>query len=339
MSTTIRKAVITGAGDVSNISVTDGPISAPERHHVQVRVLYSGFSGSDINMRLGIYPFQKKAPFTPGYCLIGRVNVNGRDSQKFAKGALVACLSVYDAEAELANLPEKYLIPVPEGLDLQQATALILDWNTAYGMVMHTANVSSGQRVFVHGMSGAVGYAVTILAQLQGAEVYGTASPKNHDAIKQLGATPFTYANKDWISAMTELGGVHAVFDALGFESWDESYSILTQKERSILVGYGGNLPMLTGQPPRSMTVAVTKLLAQNMKICKRRTTFYYIGRDDKTFVPDLTALFDLLKQGKIQVPIKRVYGLEEVPQAHKSWNTGAGMGSLLVKIADDTPA
>jgi NADPH:quinone reductase-like Zn-dependent oxidoreductase len=154
--------------------------------------------------------------------------------------------------------------------------------------------------------------------------------------MKQMGATAFTYANKDWIAAMNERGGVHAVFDALGYESWDESFSILTQTERSILVGYGGNLPSLMGTPPRSMALATTKLLAQNLKLCKRRTTFYYISRDDKTFVPDLSTLFGMLKQGTIRVPIKHVYALEEVPEAHRSWNKGSGVGSILVKVQDD---
>jgi len=41
------------------------------------------------------------------------------------------------AEAELINVPEKYLVSVPEGVDSQQATAVIQDWNTAYGMARH----------------------------------------------------------------------------------------------------------------------------------------------------------------------------------------------------------
>lgn len=91
----------------------------------------------------------------------------------------MACLSIYGAEAELVNLPEKYLAAVPPGVDLQQATALILDWNTAYGMVMHAAQVKAGQKVFVHGLSGAVGRALLTLAKMRGAEVFGTASPRN----------------------------------------------------------------------------------------------------------------------------------------------------------------
>jgi synaptic vesicle membrane protein VAT-1 len=336
MPTTIRKAVISDFGDVSKVNVIDDEITDPPANHVQVKVIYSGFSGTDINMRLGRYPSQKKAPLTPGYCLVGTVNTNGKGSNKFREGELVACLSIYDAEAELANLPEKYLIRLPAGLDLQQATALIVDWNTAYGMVVHAARVSPGQKVFIHGLSGAVGYALMVLSQLKGAKVYGTASERNHAALRELGATPFSYSNKGWISGMKELGGAHVVFDALGFESWDESYSIL-QANGGILIGYGGNLPSLTGQPSRSMVWPVMKLYARNLKFWSRKSTkFYFITRDDQTFEPDLNSLFDLSQQGKISVPIKNVFALEDIQDAHRSWSKGAGMGSILIKVADE---
>ncbi|KAF2188387.1 zinc-binding dehydrogenase [Zopfia rhizophila CBS 207.26] len=339
MSTTIRKALITGAGDESNITVVTSEIPSPPNSHVQVKVIYSGFSGADINMRMGTYPMQKKAPLTPGYCLVGRVHANGSGSKKFTIGDLVVCLSIYDAEAELASLPEKYLIPVPAGLDLQQAVALTLDWNTAYGMVMRAAKVSKGQRVFIHGLSGAVGYALMKLSQLQGAEVYGTASASNHAALREQGATPFVYSNKDWMMAMNAIGGAHAVFDALGFESWDESFSILAP-EGSILVGYGGNLDMLTGQESRSVVPSVMKLLARNLvPMCPQKTKFYYISRDQSTFEPELKALFELSLQKKILVPIKKIWGLEEVPEAHRTWTQTSGIGSVLVKISEDEKA
>lgn len=65
---------------------------------------------------------------------------------------------------------------------------------------MHAARVSSGQKIFIHGMSGAVGYAVTVLAQLQGAHVYGTASERNHTLLRKMGTTPFSCSNKNWIT-------------------------------------------------------------------------------------------------------------------------------------------
>ncbi len=328
----IRKALITEFGDESKVTVVESNLSAPSTKEVQVEVEFSGFSGADINMRKGVYPFQKKTPLTPGYCLVGRVHANGPACTRFQPGDLVACLSIYEAQAERVNLPEKYLVPVPSGIDLAQATALVLDWNTAYGMVVHAAQVKPGQRVFVHGLSGAVGYALLTLAKLQGAEVFGTASPRNHPALVERGATPFAYTNKDWIGAMQRAGGVDAVFDALGFESYDESYSIL--RRGGVLVGYGMNLLTLTGQASRPVFPVIMKLLAKNLAFWRgKKTIFYYITRDAKTFVPDLETLFELLRTGKLSVPIKAVYPLESIQDAHRAWAKGSGMGSVVIKV------
>ncbi|KAK1518023.1 uncharacterized protein CCOS01_12280 [Colletotrichum costaricense] len=306
-ATTIRKAVITEFGDVSKVQIIQDTIEPPPANHVQVSTIYSGFSGADINMRKGVYPMQKKAPLTPGYCLVGTVKTTRPGcTSKLSPGDLVACLTIYDAEAELVNLPEKYLIRVPPGTDLQQATALILDWNTAYAMVFDVAKVSKGQRVFIHGVSGAVGYALMKLCQLQGAEVYGTASERNHAAAREQGAHPFVYTDKKWMQAVKELGGADAVFDPLGFESWDESFSVLSPT--GILVGYGGNLRSLNDDSEHGSVILPTmKLMARGMvPFCGKRTKFYYITRDDATFEPNLKALLELVAEGKITVPIKK---------------------------------
>ncbi len=110
----------------------------------------------------------------------------------------------------MVNLPERFLIRVPEGADPKLAVALVLDWVTAYQMLHHAAHVKSGQRIFVHGLSGAVGQALLALGKIQEAQVFGTASPGKHEPLRQLGAVPFDYSNKNWISAMKELGGVDA---------------------------------------------------------------------------------------------------------------------------------
>lgn len=284
---------------------------------------------------------QNSAPLTPGYCLVGHVVGLGEGCTKFKIGDTVTCLSIYDAEATRANLPEKFVIPVPKGVSLEAAPALILDWNTAYEMVMRAASVKAGQKIFVHGISGAVGWAIAILSSLQGATVFGTASPKNHEAVRAglPGATPFDYRNKDWMKAMTDLGGVDAIFDPLGFESWDESYSILNHKS-GILVGYGGNMNNFSGEgeASRSMIPPVAKLFARNyLKFWEgRRAVFYYIARDDPHFESDLEALFELTRSGKIEVPIKQIFEMkntEDIRAAHRSWGKGSGVGSLLVRV------
>lgn len=261
----IRKALISAFGDESNINVVSETIDDPARGEVQIRVLYSGFGGSDINMRLGRYPNQKAAPLVPGYCLVGTVQRNGSGSRRFSPGTMVCSLTMYDAEAELANVPEKYLFSVPHGLDVKKVCALILDWMTAYGMVHRSAHVKAGQKVFIHSLSGAVGMAAGALCQLQGAQVYGTASQRNHDMLRSLGFEPFVYSDKNWMTAMINVGGAEAVFDPLGYESWDESYQIMSHND-ACLVGYGHNLATMSGDGERGGKFASTvKLLYVQM--------------------------------------------------------------------------
>jgi synaptic vesicle membrane protein VAT-1 len=331
--TKIKKVVITQFGDEEKLVIMDDDIAGPAAGEVQIAVECSIVSGSDVNMRRGTYPFQKKAPFTPGYSVVGKVRSSGEGASQFHVGDRVACLSKYDGQAELVNLPERFLVPVPEGADPKLAVALVLDWVTAYQLLHRTAHVKSGQRIFVHGISGAVGGALLALAKLQGIEVFGTASPRKHDALRRLGAFPFDYATKSWIGAMQEHGGVDAVFDPLGFKSFDESYSIL--KRGGILVGYGMNLPGLSGSLRPSVWPAILKLLARNLAFGSgKRTTFFGLNRSSKHYIPDLTRMFDWLVGGVISVPIKGTFKLRDIKGAHRAYASSEGLGSIIIEIS-----
>jgi synaptic vesicle membrane protein VAT-1 len=328
----MKKVVITAFGDESNLAIVECDLPDPATAEVQLSVEYTIVCGSDVNMRRGTYPLQKKPPLTPGYSVIGKVRRNGKGCARFRIGDHVACLSKYDGQAELINLPEKYLIPVPYGVEAKAGVALILDWVTAYAMLHHSSHVKDGDKIFVHALSGAVGGALLRLARLQGVQVFGTASSKKHDELRQLGAVPFDYANKDWIAAIQRLGGVDAVFDPLGYESFDESYSILTKG--GILVGYGMNLPAWTNEPKRPMIPSLLKLLAKNLLFWSgKRSTFFGVRRGSKNFAPALQQLFAWLRDGKISVPIRATFSLDEIQSAHREYARGSGMGSIIVEV------
>lgn len=223
-------------------------------------------------------------------------------------------------------------IRVPPGADPKFAVVLVLYWVTAYQMLHHAAQVKLGQRIFVHGLSGAVGQALLVLGKIQGAQVFGTASSGKQDELRRMGAVPFDYANKNWITAMNAVGGADAVPDPLGFESLDESYSIL--RKGGILVGYGVNLPGLTRTHPRPVIPAVLKLFARNLLFWSgKRTTFFGVRRTSRHFAPDLELLFEWLQSGKISVPVKAVFKLQDVQSAHREYASGKGTRSIILEV------
>jgi NADPH:quinone reductase-like Zn-dependent oxidoreductase len=329
----ISKVVVTGFGDESKLAVVEADLPDPGPHEVQIAVEYTVVAGSDVNMRRGTYPMQRRPPLSPGYSIIGSVIVNGARARRFQPGDRVACLTIYEGQSTLVNLPEKYLVPVPPGLDLKAAVALILDWVTAYQMLHQAAKVKPGQRIFVHGLSGGVGTALLQLGRIAGAEVFGTASSRKHEVLKKLGATPFSYENTGWIAAMQKLGGADAVFDSLGYESFDESYAAL--KPGGILVGYGINLPALRKVQRGSPYLMVFAFIAKNLLFWHRkRTTFFSMSRRSESFAPDLQLLFQWLKEGKIFIPIKGVFSLDEIQKAHREYENSAGTGSIVIEVA-----
>jgi len=331
--TKMKKVIITAFGDESKLEIVESDLPDPTAGEVQLSVEFTIVCGSDVNMRRGTYPLQKKPPLTPGYSVVGKVRLNGKGCSRFRTGDRMACLSKYDGQAELINLPEKYLIPVPEDLDAKAAVAMILDWVTAYAMLHHKAHVKAGDKIFVHALSGAVGGALLRLGQLAGAQVFGTASRKKHDELRQLGAQPFDYSNKDWIATVQELGGVDSVFDPLGYESFDESYLILARG--GVLVGYGMNLPAWTKTPERPMIPSVLKLFSKNLLFWSgKRTTFFGVNRGSKNFAPDLEQLFGWLRDRKISVPIRATFKLNEIQSAHREYASGSGMGSIIIEVA-----
>jgi len=331
--TRIRKVLIESFGDESQVKIVEADIAPPARGEVQVTVEYSSFGGADVAMRKGLYPLQRKAPLTPGYGIVGTVAVNGAGSSRFAVGTRVACLTVYDGQAELANVPERFLVAVPAGVDARQAVALVNEWVTAYQMVVRTARVQAGSRVFVHGLSGAVGQAILTLAQRQRAQIYGTASSRNHAALAALGVTPFVYTDKRWIDAMRNSGGVDAVFDPLGFDSFDESESIL--RRGGVLVAYGMNGPGFARRArPRPALLEFARVFAKNLKVWTgTRATFYGVNRASKHYLDDLATLLALLRDGAIAPAIKRVFALDDIRAAHAAWAVDPGMGATVIAV------
>ena len=55
MPAQIRKVLIPTFGGPEVVQVVDSTLPDPAPKHVQVKVIYSGFNGSDINMRNGTY--------------------------------------------------------------------------------------------------------------------------------------------------------------------------------------------------------------------------------------------------------------------------------------------
>jgi len=332
-----RRVVITEFGGPGVLEVVEeATLPEPGAGEVRVRVQATSACFTDTMVRKGVYyGLKQKPPFPPGYDLVGVVDKLGEGVTKFEVGQSVADLTVWGAYAEYICRSESSLVRVPAGLDPGEAVSLVLSYVTAYQMLHRSAEVQHGQSILVHAAGGAVGTALLELGRLAGLEMYGTASKSKHELVANLGATPIDYRSEDFAARIQTLTGqgIDVAFDAIGGDNFKRSFESL--KPGGTLVAYGfydnaigkgGNVPIAY------MRVALWNFLPNG-----RSTVFYSIGALRKKhpdwFREDLTDLFDLLAQGKINPVIAERMGLEDAVRAHQLIEQAAVQGRIVLVV------
>jgi NADPH:quinone reductase-like Zn-dependent oxidoreductase len=173
----------------------------------------------------------------------------------------------------------------------------------------------------VLGASGGVG---TILAQLaiaDGIRVIGTASPRQHDALRALGVEPIDYADPDVAARVRELSprGVDAVFDHLGPSSVEQSFALLDQGGILVVYGIAADLDKKTALAPRFLNLLVTVALWSALPNGKRAMFYDFwegmlVGpaKAKQRRREDMAKVLARLASGSIKPVIAATYPLRE---------------------------
>src|SRR3954469_18179134 len=170
--------------------VAEHPDPEPGAGEVLVKVASSGVNGADMLQRKGGYPAPPGSPADiPGLELAGEVVGLGPGAQRFKEGDRVMGIVGGGAQAELATVHERQLMPVPETIDLPVAGAIPEVFTTAHDAIFTQAGLRPGERLLVHGAAGGVGTAGVQLGAASGARVTATVrNPDLREAVATLGA-------------------------------------------------------------------------------------------------------------------------------------------------------
>jgi NADPH:quinone reductase-like Zn-dependent oxidoreductase len=159
----------------NEIVIEQHPDPEPGHGQVLVRVRAAGLNGADMMQRRGLYPAPPGSPQDiPGMELAGEVAAIGPGVERFEEGDRVMAIVGGGAQAELAVVHERVLMPVPEGLDWAEAGGLPEVFTTAHDAVFAQAGLLAGEHLLVHGGAGGVGTAAIQLARAAGARATAT---------------------------------------------------------------------------------------------------------------------------------------------------------------------
>ncbi|MFF6873040.1 MULTISPECIES: alcohol dehydrogenase catalytic domain-containing protein [unclassified Streptomyces] len=160
-------------------------------------------------------------PVVPGWDVSGTVERVGIDVPEFAAGDEVMAYARKDyvhggTFAEYVSVPVRALAAKPASLNWAQAAGLPLAGLTAYQLLTRLGT-GADDTVLVHGAAGGVGSFGVQLARALGARVIGTASPRNHDRLREFGCEPVEYGDglADRVRALAP-DGVTVVADFVG---------------------------------------------------------------------------------------------------------------------------
>ncbi|PYQ26644.1 MAG: alcohol dehydrogenase [Acidobacteria bacterium] len=339
------RIIVTEYGGPDALHVVEEDCAEPRRREVRVRVLAAGVSLPDLMMREGIHPETPRLPFTPGWDLVGVVDRLGDGVSGIEPGQMVAALPISGAYAEFVCLPQRELIPVPDGLDPAEAVSLILNYITAYQMLHRAADVRLGQRVLIQGAAGGVGSALLQLGRLAGLEMYGTCSSRGAPAVSDMGATPIDYQSQDYVTEIHRLtgDGVDVVFDSLGGSEIWRARKALRSGGRVVAYGLtgslrGGRLPSHdSGGRHRFRAIAMFAFYTVGSWFLpgRKRVVTYSIQWLKRLrpalFRQDLITLFDLLREKKIKPLIAERLPLAEARHAHELLGAGGVTGKIVL--------
>ncbi len=217
-------------------------IATPEPGPGEVRVMLKaiGVNYIDTYHRSGQY--KVNMPFILGSEGGGMVDAVGRDVEACAVGDYVAFAMNPGAYADYAVVPAWKLVPLPPGINVMEATAVMLQGMTAHYLIHDTYPVGQGDTVLIHAAAGGVGLLLVQMAKLQGARVIGTVSTEEKEALaREMGADEIIrYTEQDFeaeVMRLTNGRGVSVVYDSVGRDTFLKSLGCLRPRGYLVLFG------------------------------------------------------------------------------------------------------
>ena len=301
------------------------PTPDPGPGQVRVQVAAAGVNFIDIYQRSGQY--RVPLPFALGGEGAGTVEPLGDGVSGLQVGQHVAWAGVPGSYASHVLAPAERLVPVPDGVDLQAAAAVMLQGMTAHYLVHSTYRLGPAHRCLIHAAAGGVGQLFCQMARFrETALIIGTAGTRDKAQLaREAGAHEvIVYTEADFaeeVKRITGGGGLDVVYDSVGKDTFDRSLACL--KPRGTLVLFGASSGPV---PPMDPNVL------QNLgSLFLTRPTLRDYTASREELVWRAGDLFNWLTEGRLRLRIERSYPLAEAASSHRDLAGRATAGKLLL--------
>jgi NADPH2:quinone reductase len=321
----MRAVVVHERGGPEVLSAGEWDVPEPGEARLLVKVAAAGVNFMDIYQREGRPPYGGGAlPYVPGAEGAGTIVATGAGVTDFAEGDRVAWTAAPGSYAELAIVEAARAVPVPAGVELETAAAVMLQGLTAHYLCHSTYPVAEHDPVVVHAAAGGVGLLLTQMVTMRGGVVIATTStPQKAELASQAGAGHLAGYDDfgEVVKQVTGGAGAAVVYDGVGQATFDASLAAL--RRRGYLVLYGG----ASGPVP---PFELQRLNTGGSLFITRPTLVHYVYTRDE-LVGRTDDLFGWIAAGKLSVRIGGRYPLADAARAHEDLAARRTTGKLLL--------
>ena len=295
----------------------------PGPGQLRVAVHASGVNFIDVYFRTGLYP--RPLPYVAGLEGAGVVEAVGPGVALYP-GARVAWASVPGSYASHVVAPVAQIVPVPEGVALDVAAAVMLQGMTAHYLTHDTWRLQPGQSCLVHAAAGGVGLLLIQLLVEAGARVIGTCSSEEKEALaRSAGAHDVVrYERGDFapeVRRLTEGRGCDVVYDSVGQATFEGSLKSL--RPRGLLVLFGQS----SGPVP---PFELGRLNALGSLFVTRPSLAHYTA-DRAELEQRSGAVLGAIAAGRLHVRIGARFPLVDAAEAHRALEGRRTTGKVLL--------
>jgi NADPH:quinone reductase len=309
----MSKAVrIEKVGGPEVMQLVDVDVPKPGSGEVRVRHTAIGLNYIDTYQRSGLYPVPM--PSGLGLEAAGVVEDVGQGVTSLKRGDRVAYGSgPIGAYSEITNLPAAKLIKIPDAISDETAAGMMLKGMTVRYLLRATYKVKAGETILMHAAAGGVGLILCQWAKALGVTVIGTTgSDAKIDIAKAHGCTHVINSSKEGVVArvkeITGGKGVPVVYDGVGQATFMTSLDCLSP--RGLLVSFGN-----ASGPVKSFDLGI---LAGKGSLYVTRPTLFHYTATEADLNETAADLIEVVKSGKVKIPINQRYALADVVQAHR---------------------
>ena len=306
----------------NTLAVTDRPDPEPGVGEVLIAVRAAGINAADLMQVKGLYPAPPGSPpDIPGMELAGEVVGLGPSAPRFRVGDRVMAVVGGGAQAELATVHERLLLPIPDAVDWVSAGGFPEPFTTAHDALFTQAALRLGERALIHGAAGGVGVAAVQLAHLAGARVWASVRAERlRDDVAALGADS-VIPPEDFSSH----GPFDVILELVGAANLAGNLDALAVGGRVVVIGIGAgarteiDLRALMSRRGRLMSSTLRARPLEEKAICARRIE---------------AEVLPALATGRLRVPVTARYGLEQAQEAYDRFAAGQKLGKVVIAMA-----